>query len=475
MLAKERLEESIETVVKDDSTLKICVYGRSLDAYTTVQGLLGRGISGSRIVRVVPTKIPTPLDLRIEADETKGDAGDAGKKKKKNIDSDLFGNDEYVTNTVETTLTDAGVVRVDGKLIRMTYSDEDGRLMGGTFNNGSTTSGPIGNITTVENNTDVAFDVMIFCHTKDVDADIFLAANESGLVYDGRLVVDGRFQTADASIFAGGTLTKFSRRYGRTRPRHERFNSLEVGVAVSQAILEDVDPLSVPVQRDNEGQPTCPDFFKPRGTTTILPGGLFFTHIECCPSPGRRSDEASFVSSRELVTNPQDPLSKVSGGRGLGMKYCRLVLDEHRRVASITYLGNESIEDMNFSIIVGMQESYLNSLEHFFDKGTITDLIKFLRGDWAVAVYHDRFRELCMNLSVSSESQEEIQTILTTIRDAAEKEESTLNDICTLRSETIGVGGSKLKYETRRTIELQMLDFLRTNRSLLPMFFLPEQ
>ena len=58
------------------------------------------------------------------------------------------------------------------------------------------------------------------------------------------------------------------------------------------------------------------------------------------------------------------------------MKYCRLVLDEHRRVASITYLGNESIEDMNFSIIVGMQESYLNSLEHFFDKGTITDIFK---------------------------------------------------------------------------------------------------
>jgi hypothetical protein len=156
------------------------------------------------------------------------------------------------------------------------------------------------------------------------------------------------------------------------------------------------------------------------------------------------------------------------------MRYCRLVLDEHRRVASITYIGNDAVEDLNFGSIVGMQESYLNSLEHFFDKGAITDIIKFLRGDWAVAVYHDRFRELCMNLSVSSGSIEEIQQILTTVRDAASNEETSLQDVATVRAESIGVGGSKLQYETRKTIELQMLEFLKANRNLLPMFFLPE-
>ena len=467
-LAKERLETSVDTVIKEDKTLKVCVYGRSLDAYSTVQGLLGRGIEGNRIVRVVPPNISSD---RVEVDDTDSKENDKLKSK----DSDLFGNDNYVTTTIEKRLEDSGVVRVDGTLERLTYSEEDGRLMGGAFigTSASAEGEQAASEIPMEN---VAFDVLIFCHTKDVDADIFLAANESGLVYDGRLVVDGRFQTADSSIFAGGTLTKFSRRYGRTRPRHEQFNSQEVGAAVSQAILEDVDPLSVPVARDPEtGNPTCPDFFKPRGTTAMLPGGLFFTHVECCPSPGRRGDEKAFVSSRELVTNPQDPLSKVSGGRGVGMRYCRLVLDEHRRVASITYLGNESVEDLNFGAIVGMQESYLNSLEHFFDKGTVTDLIKYLRGDWAVAVYHDRFRELCMNLSVSSGSTDEIQRILTTIRDAASNDETSLNDIATLRAESIGVGGAKLQYETRRTIELQMLDFLRANSSLLPMFFLPEQ
>ena len=34
----------------------------------------------------------------------------------------------------------------------------------------------------------------------------------SGLVYDGRLVVDANFQTTDAHIFAGGPLCQFSRK-----------------------------------------------------------------------------------------------------------------------------------------------------------------------------------------------------------------------------------------------------------------------
>ena len=477
-----RLEDSVDSVLWADKSLKVCVYGRSLDAYSTLQGLLGRDIGGSRIVRVVPPPpavMPTTTS-RVEEEKDGNGKSDGGGGSNRPTESDLFGGDDYVASTVEKNLEEVGTQRVDGVLVKLAYSDEDGRLLGGTFRVNGSESGSSERDENGEGGgggelVDVAFDVIIFAHDNDVDADIFLATNESGLVYDGRLVVDGRFQTADPSIFAGGTLTKFSRRYGRTRPRHENFNSLEVGLAVCQSLLEDIDPLSAPVARDPEtGSPLCANFFKPRGTTTMLPGGLFFTHVECCPSPGRRGDEKPFVSSRELVTNPQDPLAKVSGGRGAGMRYCRLVLDEHRRVASITYIGNDAVEDLNFGSIVGMQESYLNSLEHFFDKGAITDIIKFLRGDWAVAVYHDRFRELCMNLSVSSGSIEEIQQILTTVRDAASNEETSLQDVATVRAESIGVGGSKLQYETRKTIELQMLEFLKANRNLLPMFFLPE-
>lgn len=64
----------------------------------------------------------------------------------------------------------------------------------------------------------------------NVDPDIFRAANNSGLVYDGRLVVDTMFRTSDPAVLAGGTLTKFSRAYctAADTPRHEEYNSREV-------------------------------------------------------------------------------------------------------------------------------------------------------------------------------------------------------------------------------------------------------
>lgn len=64
--------------------------------------------------------------------------------------------------------------------------------------------------------------------TPNVDPDVFRAANNSGLVYDGRLVVDPTFRTSDPAVLAGGTLTKFSRVHGSGMPRHEKFNASEV-------------------------------------------------------------------------------------------------------------------------------------------------------------------------------------------------------------------------------------------------------
>ena len=42
---------------------------------------------------------------------------------------------------------------------------------------------------------------------------IFLAINDSCLVYDGKLVVDKDFLTNDPTIRAAGSLTKFARHY----------------------------------------------------------------------------------------------------------------------------------------------------------------------------------------------------------------------------------------------------------------------
>ena len=70
---------------------------------------------------------------------------------------------------------------------------------------------------------------MLLCvDTPNVDPDVFRAVNNSGLVYDGRLVVDPMFRTSDPTILAGGTLTKYSRVHGAGAPRHEKYNAREV-------------------------------------------------------------------------------------------------------------------------------------------------------------------------------------------------------------------------------------------------------
>lgn len=70
--------------------------------------------------------------------------------------------------------------------------------------------------------------VLLCGGAPNVDPDVFRAANNSGLVYDGRLVVDAKFRTSDRSVLAGGTLTKFSRAHGAGLPRHEMYNAREV-------------------------------------------------------------------------------------------------------------------------------------------------------------------------------------------------------------------------------------------------------
>ena len=57
--------------------------------------------------------------------------------------------------------------------------------------------------------------MLLTAHAPDIRPTLFNALNSSGLVYDGRLVVGLDMQTSDPAIFAGGDLTKFSRRQRR--------------------------------------------------------------------------------------------------------------------------------------------------------------------------------------------------------------------------------------------------------------------
>eukprot|EP00388_Colpodella_angusta_P009248 GDKJ01024730.1.p1 GENE.GDKJ01024730.1~~GDKJ01024730.1.p1 ORF type:complete len:826 (-),score=244.08 GDKJ01024730.1:49-2262(-) len=87
---------------------------------------------------------------------------------------------------------------------------------------------------------------LICAGRRGVDPVIFEAAHGAGIVYDGRLVVDAHFQTADSNIYAGGSLCRFSNKY-RLRPdqclRLDHYNGREVGACMAHQVLKNLDPI----------------------------------------------------------------------------------------------------------------------------------------------------------------------------------------------------------------------------------------
>jgi hypothetical protein len=60
---------------------------------------------------------------------------------------------------------------------------------------------------------------LLLCHSAQLpDKDVFTAINESGLVFDGGLVVDQSFRTVDPTIYGVSDYTKFSRMYKDALP-----------------------------------------------------------------------------------------------------------------------------------------------------------------------------------------------------------------------------------------------------------------
>ncbi len=134
------------------------------------------------------------------------------------------------------------------------------------------------------------------------------------------------------------------------------------------------------------------------------------------------------------------------------------MLDRYGYLQSITYLGSSPVEQRNFSKLVGLHESYINDLVHFYDNGLIKDLVEFFHGNWAVALYHDRFRELCQSLRL--DTNEDLATHAEKIRMMAETglSDEKLNQ---QRREMIGVGGAKLKPSTRESSQLALIEWMK--------------
>lgn len=79
--------------------------------------------------------------------------------------------------------------------------------------------------------------LVISSGSTGVGRDVFRLANQSGLVFDGRLVVGHRFETADPAILATGPAARFSRRFRPERPL-EGHDSRECGAQAALRVVE---------------------------------------------------------------------------------------------------------------------------------------------------------------------------------------------------------------------------------------------
>jgi hypothetical protein len=255
----------------------------------------------------------------------------------------------------------------------------------------------------------------------------------------------------DDSIYAGGTLTKFSRVHGKGQLMHERYCAKDTGSYLADCVLQKVDPLSIgDVEPDD-----LPVFGSPRSVSARLPGGYCYGRVS-------------------LPKVPDNCTSMITGGIGGGTinRYTVLKLDGKGIASELVYLGLEKVEVQNLSKLIGLQEAYLNSATSTYEKGLVECWIDFFREDWASALYHDRFSNLQTSLRTLLKTDEGAYEIIDMLVRGAEegKEDDTL---VAMRRSAVGPGGSVLMPSTKKLIETNALEFVRKNKALLPRYLLP--
>lgn len=91
-------------------------------------------------------------------------------------------------------------------------------------------------------------------------------------MFDGKLVIDVKFNTNDSSIRAAGPLTKYARRYHCDSWTHANFNSKEIGNKLAESLLQLFDPTLEVCGNVKEDDLLIPSYGKPTQVYAQLPG-----------------------------------------------------------------------------------------------------------------------------------------------------------------------------------------------------------
>ncbi|CAK4084155.1 unnamed protein product [Aphanomyces euteiches] len=306
----------------------------------------------------------------------------------------------------------------------------------------------------------VPCDVLLCCDQDDPDVDAFRAINDCGLVYDGRLVVNARFQTTDPFIYTGGSLCRFSRRF-QSSLYQQFYSAVECGELLAASLLQVIDPVlstSRPADGNDDAAAAAkkqlpPKFTMAKVTHSACMNGFHFVNINLPDMP---------LSLKSLTTESGD-----------GTSYCCLQFDDFGTLARLTYLGSQAVEVTNLQCVVGLHEAYLNCALSSFHQNLISDWITFFRQPWANAVYHDRFQDFRLRLNAALKYDEGIRMLVEQVKRQA-ADSGDVKEAMALAQTQTGRGGSALVPTTKKMIELNLLDYLSAHRDVLNMYFLPQ-
>ncbi|KAJ3411300.1 hypothetical protein HDV05_002404 [Chytridiales sp. JEL 0842] len=320
----------------------VVVYGRDLQVYASIQGLLAKGVKPTSIILAIP-----PLKQC----------------------SSCFDND-VVEKKVHDELEKVGVTILKGyKMINWDAKGGERIASVCLWKKEDKSERIIDNVQFV-----------LYGDEKSVDPDTFKSINDACLVFDGLLVIDKYFRTQDPYIYAAGSISKYSSKY-QTKWSHKYYDSKEVGQKLAETIMPLLDPtwLPTPLIENTE----LLSFRDAKKVSCTLPGGLNYLHFD---EPRLPSHTLQFRRKLEnygrdlIIDNPQ------SG-------YFRIHVDTHGYIRSLTYLGYRKIPIDNYLCLYGLHEKYLNRLVSRFDEGIIPDIVSFLDESWAYPIYHDNFTD----------------------------------------------------------------------------------
>ena len=106
----------------------------------------------------------------------------------------------------------------------------------------------------------------------------------------------------------------------------------------------------------------------------------------------------------------------------------------------------------------------MNNLASRFDENIVPDLPGFLRQNWAIALYHDRFSEFRIAMRQELEADEEFQKALVAARGNSANSDEQVDVSAFL---------SALPASKCDVVRTRLRDFIHTNKNQLDMYLVP--